>query len=424
MEPGEFMKNKTIYLLIVAVILMFIFSGCSNSENQVLEEEISKEPDSIVKTESLVESKPLVEIDTTKYEYAKMSESFAIENHAVVVMLEYDELTNTFLGTINNNTDKNIYDMVIDIIYSSGLSVTKKIYTEIIPGENKITCPGTYEDPYQWRIEFGFGEGDSLHASGENSNIEIKHVGDTIPDDGILIDGYRYAGKAQTYYLEKFGLKFIAFYTNVYNGGFSLIITNETDEIINGLDIGIKMLGINRMDTLENYSFKPGRSNHWGVDSFGHLFDLWRLSIVVVETGVDETKDDNTDIVVKGDTVKPDEVDISEASEENIENESNWPAEFPKSVPHFSNGHIRDVKFTNYGLKRVVSVFFKEVTQGDFDDYIEKLNKSSFIEIIVSTTDLGKQGVLTEGIYKEGENSLTIGFNEKYSEMKISYAGL
>lgn len=411
MELGEFMKNKTIYLLVIAAILMVIFSGCS--KNQSIEGEITKKPDIIIETESSVESKSPVETDTTKYEYAKMSDSFTIENHDVVVMIEYDERTNTFLCMINNKTDKNIDNMVIDIIYSSGLSVTKKVYTEIIPGENKITCPGTYEDPSRWRIEFSFKTDENIKAVENNSIIDIKHSGDVIPDDGIVIDGYRYAGKNQTYSLEKYGLKITAYYTSAYGGNFRLATENTTDKIIGGFDIGIKMMGVNRMDMLENYSIEPKDTDTYVLSSFGHIFDLWRPSIIVVKTGIDDTKDENTIINIKSILSKPEKVVVTE---ENIEVCTDWPSEMPKDIPCFQKGIIKRTTIYNIEPQQNIIISISEAIITDFDDYIEEIIKYGFTKMIVTEKEEYKQVIL-----KRGDEDLQLEFYYKHNNFNISY---
>ncbi len=427
------MKVKTLYLLGIAVIVIFVFSGCSNSGNQGLEveiskepestvktdsfsgnqglkDEISKEPDSTVKTESFLGIKPLIKEDTTKYEYAKMSDSFTIENHDVLVKLEYDVKTNTFLGTINNNTDKNISNMVIDIIYSSGNSVTKKIYTEIIPGQMKIACLGSYVDPYQWRIEFSFGEGGSLRASGENSNIEIKHVGDIIPDDGLVVDGFRYASKSQNYFFENDVIKLSANFIGSRNW-FKVYIENKTDKDLEGIDFGVKMLGAKRTDWTMNMTVRADIPRMMKVYSFEQIFKLWKPVLINTTTGIDMVTDDNGDLeVFNPSSPIANKTEVSNSKDEIV---SDWPELIPIDIPHFNSGEMKI--YTNFEDEKTVRVTlsFRKIELNYMKDYTDEIRAAGFDEFIKSDSE---KFVIRE--YHRGDETLYLDYSIEYEDLK------
>lgn len=277
------MKIKVKLCLLVILIAIILLTSCHSSDGESNDEQASEAP---------------VATELNTYEYAKSKDEFKIDAHGVTLTLKYDEKANSFSGLVNSTLEKIIDKMIIDIYFETSKVTLNKEYADVKPGEINIVIPALTTSLESWRADLTLVVGGEIKTTDQNAVVLITPYGETIPDDGLVINGYRYAAKHQSYHIERNGVAIFAQF-NDKDEDFNVSIENTTDKMILGLTIGIEMYGCDKIDWLGEYNIDGNSIYGWiYFHSFAQEFDLWKPIIKFEKDGIDDTKDIDSEIVI------------------------------------------------------------------------------------------------------------------------------
>lgn len=160
------MKPTKLFLSLLMSVLLITLFAC---QNKTAEKEVEAETES--------------EESGTKL---TLNEKYDSVRNGARLILTYDKQSNSFLGTVENTTDKTLKKVRVEVHLSNGTELGPTTPTDLEPGKKvDVKLEATTEAFDAWtahpevgEIEHGHGEGgehDGEHEKSEEHEKEEKH---------------------------------------------------------------------------------------------------------------------------------------------------------------------------------------------------------------------------------------------------------
>lgn len=101
-----------------------------------------------------------------------------------------------------------------------------------------------------------------------------------------------------------------------------------------------------------------------------------------------------------------------------LDGDAEWPEAIPGSVPEFKKGTIETTSSLNLGEQTQTTVIIADVSQEDFQSYLDELADSGFEQVIYQ-----KSGNLEILSYSMGENIISMQYDSRALEFMFTYTG-
>ena len=168
----------------VAIILAIIFAGCSNEPNS------SKDKEKILETleaekgehKGDVGEKGEGEEDGTQF---GLGDVYDVIKHGAHLVLSFDAESNSFIGTVENTTEKLIKKVRVEVHLSNGIELGPTTPKDLKPGEKipvKLNATEKAFETWSTHAEVGSseqghsheGEGEGEHGGEKEGSSEHK----------------------------------------------------------------------------------------------------------------------------------------------------------------------------------------------------------------------------------------------------------
>lgn len=209
-----------------------------------------------------------------------LNETYDRTHSGVRLILAYHKASTSFIGTVENTTDKTIKSVRVEVHLSNGTEVGPTERMTLAPGEKAgIKLEATAHVFTWWKAHIETGS--SEHAEEAQEGEEHERAGEAhrkTEEDENVGEGEESGEKlspTDTYDHVHKGVRLTLAY---HKASFSFIgsIENVTDKIIKSVRVAVKLSNGTELGPTEPMNLAPDEKAGIKIDAAGQVFEWWK----------------------------------------------------------------------------------------------------------------------------------------------------